>query len=149
MTTPREPLPSSPPEAWEPRLRLTRLAGRPLERFLEIEAEWCVNDALMAIFFFVGGLAIRREIHHGELSERRQTLPAGLSMRHLVVVGAVASVGVTMALFIGADILSTRTKYPPNMSPCTTRSGSTTTTSTTSGASRGKAGSRARPSSST
>ncbi|HEY6728054.1 MAG TPA: Na+/H+ antiporter NhaA [Polyangiaceae bacterium] len=33
------PLPSSPPpEAWEPLLRLRRLAGRPLERFLRIEA---------------------------------------------------------------------------------------------------------------
>jgi len=32
------PVPSSPPEAWEPLLRLRRLAGRPLERFLRIEA---------------------------------------------------------------------------------------------------------------
>jgi len=32
------PLLSSPPEAWEPLLRLRRLAGRPLERFLRIEA---------------------------------------------------------------------------------------------------------------
>ena len=32
------PLPSSPPEAWEPLLRFARLAGRPLERFLRIEA---------------------------------------------------------------------------------------------------------------
>ncbi len=30
--------PSSPPEAWEPLLRLARLAVRPLERFLRIEA---------------------------------------------------------------------------------------------------------------
>jgi NhaA family Na+:H+ antiporter len=29
---------SSPPEAWEPLLRLARLASRPLERFLRIEA---------------------------------------------------------------------------------------------------------------
>src|SRR5688572_3396029 len=32
------PVPSSPPEAWEPLLRFKRLAGRPLERFLRIEA---------------------------------------------------------------------------------------------------------------
>ncbi len=32
------PQPSSPPEAWEPLLRLTRLVVRPLERFLRIEA---------------------------------------------------------------------------------------------------------------
>src|SRR5690349_14318921 len=31
-------LPQSPPEAWEPLLRVARLAGRPLERFLRIEA---------------------------------------------------------------------------------------------------------------
>lgn len=109
------PLPSTPPEAWEPLLRLARLAGRPLERFLRIEAasgivllvaaavalvwanspwvhtyaalwhtpvglrlgdfaferplEWFVNDGLMVIFFFVVGMEIRRELHHGELSE--------------------------------------------------------------------------------
>ncbi|MBL8721959.1 MAG: Na+/H+ antiporter NhaA [Myxococcales bacterium] len=39
-TTPPEPspLPSPPPEAWEPLFRLVRVAGRPLERFLRIEA---------------------------------------------------------------------------------------------------------------
>jgi Na+:H+ antiporter, NhaA family len=114
---------SAPPEAWAPLLRLTRLARRPLERFLRIEAasgillliaaavalvwanspwvesyfalwhiplglrfgeftferslEWFVNDVLMVIFFFVVGMEIRREIHHGELSEwRRAALPA-------------------------------------------------------------------------
>ncbi len=123
----RRSLPSSPPEAWEPLLRLTRLAGRPLERFLRIEAasgilllvaaavalawanspwaasysrlwhtpvglrigsisferslEWFVNDGLMAIFFFVVGMEIRREIHHGELSEwRRAALPAAAAL---------------------------------------------------------------------
>jgi NhaA family Na+:H+ antiporter len=38
--------------------------------------EWFVNDALMAIFFFVVGMEIRREIHDGELSDwRRAALP--------------------------------------------------------------------------
>lgn len=39
-TTPSErpPLESSPPEAWQPLLRLARRASRPLERFLQIEA---------------------------------------------------------------------------------------------------------------
>src|SRR5688572_3046303 len=121
--TPKSPLASPPPEAWEPLLRFARLAGRPLERFLRIEAasgilllvaaavalacanspwaasyaqfwhtplgirvgsfhferelEWVVNDGLMVIFFFVVGLEIRRELHHGELSEwRRAALPA-------------------------------------------------------------------------
>ena len=121
------PLPSSPPEAWEPLLRFARLAGRPFERFLRIEAasgilllvtaaialgwanspwaesysrfwhtpvgfrigtfefvrtlEWCVNDGLMVIFFFVVGMEIRREVHHGELSEwRRAALPAAAAV---------------------------------------------------------------------
>ncbi len=34
----RDPLKSSPPEAWGPLLRFAALAGRPLERFLHIEA---------------------------------------------------------------------------------------------------------------
>jgi Na+:H+ antiporter, NhaA family len=38
--------------------------------------EWVVNDGLMVVFFFVVGLEIRRELHHGELSEwRRAALP--------------------------------------------------------------------------
>ena len=129
MSTPPgfSPLPSSPPEAWEPLLRFARLAGRPLERFLRIEAasgilllvaaavalvwanspwaesyvhlwhtpfgiriggftferslEWVVNDGLRVIFFFVVGMEIRREIHHGELSEwRRAALPAAAAV---------------------------------------------------------------------
>jgi Na+:H+ antiporter, NhaA family len=136
MTTtnsrPPEALPSKPPEAWEPLLRFARLAGRPLERFLQIEAasglllllasavaltwanspwaasyehlwharlgvriggftfertlEWLVNDGLMVIFFFVVGLEIRRELHHGELSEwRRAALPAAAALGGMVV----------------------------------------------------------------
>lgn len=43
----------------------------------ERSLEWFVNDVLMVIFFFVVGMEIRREIHHGELSEwRRAALPA-------------------------------------------------------------------------
>ncbi len=123
----RAPLPSAPPEAWEPLLRFARLAGRPLERFLRIEAasgivllvaaavalgwanspwagsyvhfwhtplgirvgtftferslEWAVNDGLMVIFFFVVGMEIRREMHHGELSEwRRAALPVAAAL---------------------------------------------------------------------
>lgn len=125
------PLPSAPPEAWEPLLRLVRLAGRPVERFLHVEAssgvvlliaaavamiwanspwadsyralwhtplgfglgslsferplEWWVNDGLMAIFFFVVGMEIRREIHHGELSElRRAALPLAAALGGMI-----------------------------------------------------------------
>ncbi|MBZ4399889.1 Na+/H+ antiporter NhaA [Myxococcus faecalis] len=127
MSTPVPPRPTSPPEAWEPLLRLVRLASRPLERFLHIQAasgilllvaaavalawanspwaesytrlwhtpvgfrlgafsferslEWVVNDGLMVIFFFVVGMEIRREVHHGELSEwRRAALPIAAAL---------------------------------------------------------------------
>ncbi len=130
-----EPPSPAPPEAWEPLLRLARLAGRPLERFLRIEAasgilllvaaavalvwanspwargyvhlwhtplgirvgtftfartlEWFVNDGLMVIFFFVVGLEIRRELHHGELSEwRRAALPAATALGGMVAPAA-------------------------------------------------------------
>jgi NhaA family Na+:H+ antiporter len=124
--------PSSPaPEAWEPLLRLSRLARRPLENFLRIQAasgivllvaaavalvwanspwahgyhalwstplglrvgdftfertlEWFVNDVLMVVFFFVVGLEIKRELHHGELSEpRRAALPAAAALGGMV-----------------------------------------------------------------
>lgn len=120
---------SVPPEAWSPLFRAVRLATRPLERFLRIEAasgilllvaaavalavanspwaegylhfwhtpvglrvgafsierslEWLVNDGLMAIFFFVVGLEIRREIHHGEL--RRAALPLAAALGGMLV----------------------------------------------------------------
>ncbi|MBP9085283.1 MAG: Na+/H+ antiporter NhaA [Kofleriaceae bacterium] len=127
------PSPSQkPPEAWEPLFKFARLARRPLETFLKIEAasgiilivaaavallwvnspwrtsytalwhtpigiqfgdfefvrplEWVVNDGLMAIFFFVVGLEIRREIHHGELSTpRRAALPLAAALGGMVV----------------------------------------------------------------
>ncbi len=125
------PTPPSPPEAWEPLLRFARAAGRPLERFLRIEAassillltatvlalvwansawassyqrlwhtplglrvgtfvferplQWFVNDGLMVVFFFVVGMEIRREVHHGELSQwRRAALPAAGALGGMV-----------------------------------------------------------------
>ncbi|MCK8500084.1 Na+/H+ antiporter NhaA [Myxococcus fulvus] len=127
MSPPVPSRPTSPPEAWEPLLRIVRLASRPLERFLHIQAasgilllvaaavalawanspwaesytrlwhtpvgfrlgafsferslEWVVNDGLMVIFFFVVGMEIRREVHHGELSEwRRAALPIAAAL---------------------------------------------------------------------
>jgi Na+:H+ antiporter, NhaA family len=54
-----------------------RLGGFVFERSLE----WVVNDGLMAIFFFLVGLEIRREIHCGELSEwRRAALPVAAAL---------------------------------------------------------------------
>ena len=50
---------------------------------------WVVNDGLMAIFFFVVGLEIRREIHEGELSElRRAALPTAAALGGMVVPAA-------------------------------------------------------------
>ncbi len=46
---------------------------------------WIVNDGLMVIFFFVVGLEIRREIHHGELSElRRAALPVAAAIGGMI-----------------------------------------------------------------
>lgn len=62
--------------------------------------EWVINDGLMAIFFFVVGLEIRREIHCGELSElKRAALP---------IIGALGGVLVpagTYLLLAGAPAL--------------------------------------------
>lgn len=134
------PLGTSPPEAWGPLFRFARMAGRPLERFLHIEAasgvlllvtacvalvwanspwaasyqhlwhtplgiriggfvferplEWVVNDGLMAIFFFLVGVEIRREVYCGELSEwRRAALPAAAAFG-----GMLAPAGVYLVL---------------------------------------------------
>ncbi len=125
-------------------MRLARLAQRPLERFLRIDAasgilllfaaavalvwanspwaasylhlwhtplalrigsftferslEWVVNDGLMVIFFFVVGMEIRREIHHGELSEwRPASLPAAAA------VGGMLAPAALYLVFAGAS----------------------------------------------
>ena len=42
----------------------------------ERSLEWFVNDVLMAVFFFVVGIEIRKEVHDGQLSDlRRAALP--------------------------------------------------------------------------
>lgn len=44
-----------------------------------------INDGLMAIFFFVVGLEIRREIHQGELADlRRATLPMAAALGGMI-----------------------------------------------------------------
>ena len=136
MPSETSPYGSPPPEAWEPFVRLARFVGRPLEKFLRIEAasgilllaaataalawanspwveaytdfwhtplglrfgafqferslEWFVNDVAMAIFFFVVGMEIRREIHEGELSEwRRAALPAAAALGGMLAPAAI------------------------------------------------------------
>ena len=54
---------------------------------------WWVNDGLMAIFFFVVGLEIKRELAVGELSEPRKVV--------LPVVAAAGGAVVPVLLFLG------------------------------------------------
>src|SRR6187431_1191479 len=63
------------------------LLGFHVGRFaFEETVEWFVNDVLMAIFFFVVGMEIRREIHDGELSDlRRAALPVAGAVGGMVV----------------------------------------------------------------
>ena len=52
--------------------------------------EWFVNDVLMAIFFFVVGMEIRKELHDGELSEwRRAALPAVAAVGGMIAPAAI------------------------------------------------------------
>lgn len=46
---------------------------------LTLEAREWVNEGLMAIFFFVAGLEVRRELDMGELRERRRVAPVVLA----------------------------------------------------------------------
>ena len=47
-------------------------------------ADW-VNDALMAVFFFVVGLEIKRELLRGELADvRRATLPVAAALGGMI-----------------------------------------------------------------
>lgn len=80
----------------------TPLGLRIGDHVLERPLEWVVNDGLMVVFFFVVGLEIRRETHHGELSEwRRAALPAlaaafgmlGPALVYLALAGGVAHRG--------------------------------------------------------
>lgn len=136
---------AAPPGSWEPLLELSRVAARPLERFLKINAasgillfvtaaialviantslaegyanfwhtplglraggfaferslEWWVNDGLMTVFFFVVGMEIRREIHHGELSAwRRASLPIAAALG-----GMLAPAGLYLLFAGGAE----------------------------------------------
>ena len=57
---------------------------------IDLSIEKWVNDGLMAIFFFVVGLEIKREIMHGQLSTlRRAALPVVAAIGGMVVPAAV------------------------------------------------------------
>ncbi len=69
------------------------------EHAFERELGWWINDGLMAVFFFVVGLEIRREIHAGELSDlRRAALPLAAA-----VGGMIVPASIYVALNLGTD----------------------------------------------
>ncbi|WP_226018605.1 Na+/H+ antiporter NhaA [Novosphingobium sp. FKTRR1] len=67
------------------------LPWTPVTRLASLH-EW-INDALMALFFFVIGLEIKREILSGELADA--------SRRRLPVIAAVVAMAVPAAVFLG------------------------------------------------
>lgn len=57
---------------------------------LEEDLQHWVNDGLMAVFFFVVGLEIKRELFHGELnSPRKAVLPAAAALGGMVAPAAI------------------------------------------------------------
>lgn len=84
LTWSNSPLRASYAALWHTPLEL-HLVGFSVARSLE----WLVNDGLMVIFFFVVGMEIRRELHHGELADwRRATLPAVAAIGGMVMPAA-------------------------------------------------------------
>jgi NhaA family Na+:H+ antiporter len=60
------------------------------DRLATASVHLLVNDVLMSIFFLVVGLEIRRELHHGELADRRRAaLPAIAAVGGMVVPAAI------------------------------------------------------------
>jgi Na+:H+ antiporter, NhaA family len=52
----------------------------------ERDLHFWINDGVMTLFFFVVGLEIRRELHHGELSElRRAALPLAAAFGGMLI----------------------------------------------------------------
>jgi len=73
---------------WGPlyrRLLDTPLGIRVGSLVFERSFSWFVNDALMVLFFFVVGMEIRRELHHGELSQwKRALLPLAAALGGMI-----------------------------------------------------------------
>lgn len=57
---------------------------------LDLSLEHWVNDALMAVFFFVVGMEIKREVLRGELADRRRAaLPVAAALGGMIVPAAI------------------------------------------------------------
>lgn len=60
---------------------------------IERDLHFWINDGAMALFFFVVGLEIRREIHQGELSEwKRAALPVAAALGGMLMPAVIYSV---------------------------------------------------------
>jgi Na+/H+ antiporter NhaA len=70
----------------------TELAIRVGAAELSLDLRHWINDGLMALFFFVAGLEIRRELDMGELRERRRVATS--------VVAAVGGMGVPVLIYL-------------------------------------------------
>jgi Na+:H+ antiporter, NhaA family len=68
----------------------------------ERDLHFWINDGVMTLFFFVVGLEIRREMHHGELSElRRAALPLAAALG-----GMLLPAGIFAAINLGRDSIA-------------------------------------------
>jgi len=77
---------NSPYGHWYTALWHTPIGLRVGRFAIEHDLHFWINDGAMAIFFFVVGLEIRREIHGGELSEwRRAALPLAAALGGMLV----------------------------------------------------------------
>jgi Na+/H+ antiporter NhaA len=73
----------------------TELAIRLGDRTLGMDLGHWINDGLMAIFFFVVGLEVRRELSIGELTERRRVV--------VPAVAALAGIAVPAVLYLAVN----------------------------------------------
>jgi NhaA family Na+:H+ antiporter len=84
---------NSPYGHWYTALWHTVIALRVGPFAIERDLHFWINDGAMAVFFFVVGLEIRREIHGGELSEwRRAALPLAAALGGMLVPAVIYAV---------------------------------------------------------
>ena len=105
-------------DAYE-RLWHTEVAVRVAGRELAMDLQHWINDGLMALFFFVAGLEIRREIDMGDLRERRRVATP--------VIAAVGGMAVPALIYLAINVgraeraragASPWAPTPPSPSPC-------------------------------
>jgi Na+:H+ antiporter, NhaA family len=90
---------NSPWAAWYHGLWETRLAVGPEGHPLTLTSRLWVNDAVMALFFLLVGLEIKREVLVGELSSRRQA-----ALPFAAAVGGIVCPALVFLAFAPADL---------------------------------------------